>query len=281
MLRTSCHTHNRYCDGKGEIAEYAGAALAAGLEALGVSSHSPLPFHDDSAMRPDALPAHCADVARLRYAHRDRLRIHLSLEFDYVPECADRVWEMIAPYSFDYLIGSVHFVGTGAGGAPSAFDLSGRDFERGVKELFGGDIREMVGEYYSRVRALVAWGRVAILGHLDRIKLWNRDNRHFNEDEPWYRNEVEAALRACAHAGIIVELNTSGWRHAVRAPYPSPWIVRRCVEVGIPLMVTTDAHAPSRVNEFYPWAETLLREAGCTGLAVLRDGVWKVEPYGA
>ncbi|OFX32509.1 MAG: hypothetical protein A2Z07_02980 [Armatimonadetes bacterium RBG_16_67_12] len=146
-----------------------------------------------------------------------------------MPECADQVWEMIAPYPFDYLIGSVHFVGTGAGGVPSAYDLSGRGFERGVKELFGGDIRQMVGEYYSRVRALVAWGRVAILGHLDRIKLWNRGNRHFDEDEPWYCNEVEAALRACAHAGIIVELNTSGWRHAVR-------VKRCCARPAVPAL---------------------------------------------
>lgn len=281
MLRTSYHTHNRHCDGRGEIKEYARAALAAGLDVLGISSHSPLPFPDESAMRADDLPAYCAEVARERDTYRDRLQIHLSLEFDYVPEYTNQIWQMIAPYPFDYLIGSVHFIGNDDRGAPIAYDVSRRGFERAMRAVFNGDIGKMVGEYYSRVRALVDSGRVAILGHLDRIKVWNKEGRYFTEDEPWYRREVETVLRACAQAGIIVEMNTSGWRHAAGAPYPSLWIVRRCVQMGIPLVVTTDAHAPSRVNDFYARAETLLRQAGCTGLAVLRDGGWTVEPYDA
>jgi histidinol-phosphatase (PHP family) len=109
--------------------------------------------------------------------------------------------------------------------------------------------------------------------------MWNRDNRYFDETEPWYRREVEATLDACARAGVIVELNTSGWRHDVSAPYPSPWIVRRCVERGIPLMVTADAHAPNRVALFYAAAEAVLRDVGCTALAVLQDSRWVQAPY--
>lgn len=273
-LHTSYHTHNRYCDGKGAIADYAAAAADAGLEALGITSHSPLPFPEDYAMRLGDLPAYRAEVARVRAAYAGRLRVHLGLEFDYLPEHADAMWSMLAGNPFEYLIGSVHFVGTDARGVPSAYDLSRAGFERGLEELFGGEVRAMIAEYYRRVRALVAWGRTAIVGHLDRIKMWNADGRYFDEQAAWYRDEVEATLRACAGAGAIVELNTSGWRHAVRAPYPSPWILRRCVELGIPLVVTTDAHAPDRVAEFHDRAASVLREVGCTHLAVLRDGVW-------
>jgi histidinol-phosphatase (PHP family) len=279
MIVTSYHTHNRYCDGAGEIAEYADAALAAGLEALGVSSHSPLPFPEPYAMRADDLPAYCQEVGHLRRVHARRLRVHLSLEIDYLPEYAAQVWEMVAPFPFDYLIGSVHFVGVGADGVPSAYDLSRKGFERGLQELFGGDIRGMVAAYYGRVRSLVAWGRTAILGHLDRIKMWNAGDRYFVETEPWYRHEVEATLQACARAGIIVELNTSGWRHAVRSPYPSPWILRRCLDLDIPLVVTTDAHHPARVTEFHAEAAAVLKDIGCTRLAVLRDGGWVLEPF--
>jgi histidinol-phosphatase (PHP family) len=277
-LRTSYHTHNRYCDGKGEIADYAAAAAAAGLEALGVTSHSPLPFPDPYTMRPEDLPAYLEDVRRVRAAYAGRLRVHLGLEFDYLPEYAEAMWAMLDAHPFDYLIGSVHFVGADPRGVPAAYELSRRGFERGLGELFGGDIRHMIAEYYRRVRALVAWRRTAILGHLDRIKMWNSDNRYFDEQAPWYRDEVEATLLACAGAGTIVEINTAGWRQAVHAPYPSPWIVRRCLDLAIPLIVTTDAHQPERVTEFHEQAEALLREAGCTRLAVLRDGGWAQEP---
>jgi histidinol-phosphatase (PHP family) len=277
MLTTSYHTHSRYCDGRGEIAEYADAAAAAGLEALGVSSHSPLPFPEPYAMRAEDLPAYCQEVGRLKRAYAGRLRVHLSLEIDYLPEYAAQVAHMIAPYPFEYLIGSVHFVGVGADGVPSAYDLSRRGFERGLTELFGGDVRGMVAAYYGRVRSLVEWNRTAILGHLDRIKMWNAGDQYFSETEPWYRGEVERTLCACARAGMIVELNTSGWRHAVRAPYPSPWVLRRCLDLEIPLVVTTDAHHPARVAEFHDEAAAVLKDIGCTKLAVLRDGRWVLE----
>ena len=277
-MTTSYHTHNRFCDGRGEIAEYVDAAVAAGLEALGVSSHGPVVFPSRYAMRAQDLPSYCAEVERLRQANRDRLRVHLSLEFEYLPEYADALWAIIALYRFDYLIGSVHFIGHDTARAPWAYDLTRQGFELGLRDLFGGDVRHLVAAYYDRVRSLAAWGRVTIMGHLDRIKMWNRDGEFFNENDAWYRNEVEATLQVCATAGVIVELNTSGWRRAAQSPDPSPWVLRRCLELGIPLVVTTDAHLPARVTEFHAEADALLRDVGCTSLAVLRDDGWRLEP---
>lgn len=289
MLTTSYHTHNRYCDGTGEIAEYAEAAVEAGMVALGVSSHSPLPFPDDHAMRLGDLPAYCAEVERLRAAYRGRLQVHLSLELDYVPEQQEALWAAVSRHRFDYLVGSVHFIGADAAGAPWAFDLSRDGFERGLRELFAGDVRALVAAYYQRVRGLAAWsrtvadragaGRVAIAGHLDLIKVWNAGDRYFREDAPWYQDEVEATLEACARAGLIVEVNTAGWRDDPGAPYPSPWIVRRCVERQIPLVVTSDAHRPSHIGAAYADAEVLLRQVGATSLAVLGEDGWRLEGF--
>jgi histidinol-phosphatase (PHP family) len=278
VLTTSYHTHNRFCDGAGEIADYAAAAISAGLEAIGISSHAPLTFSDPNAMRAADLQAYCAEIDRVRHAHRGRLRVHRALEFDYIPERHDALWALVAPVAFDYLIGSVHFVGEDTDGAPWACDLTRDGFERGLRSLYGGGIRRLVGAYYERVRSLAAWGRVAIVGHFDRIKKWNRDERYFKEDEPWYRHEVETAVAAVARAGLIVELNTVGWRNAVGQPYPSPWILRRCLEAGIRLVVTTDAHAPERVTEYHPQAQAVLNDVGCRDLAVLRDGTWVMSP---
>jgi histidinol-phosphatase (PHP family) len=82
VLTTSYHTHNRFCDGAGEIADYVAAAIAAGLEAIGISSHAPLVFPDPNAMRAADLPAYCAEIDRVRDAHRGHPRVHRALEFD-------------------------------------------------------------------------------------------------------------------------------------------------------------------------------------------------------
>lgn len=280
MITTSYHTHNRFCDGAGEIHEYADAAIAAGLEAVGVTSHSPLTFPDKAAMRTDDLPAYCAEVWRVKEVVRDRLRVHLGLEFDYIPERHTDLWALVEPYPFEYLIGSVHFVAATDNEVPSAIDLTRQGFETALRQLFAGNIRRLVGSYYERVRSLAAWGagRVALLGHIDRVKKWNGGSVYFREEEPWYRREVEGALHACARAGLIVEINTVGYRNAVGESYTSPWIARRCLELRIPLVVTTDAHVPARVTDYHAEAEAVLRQIGCTSLAVLRDDGWKVEP---
>jgi len=222
-------------------------------------------------MRAANLPAYCAEIDRLRDAHRGQLRVHRALEFDYIPERHAALWSVVAAVPFDYMIGSVHFVGEDQDGAPWAYDVTREGFEHGLRQLYGGDIRRLVGAYYERVRGLAAWGQVAIMGHLDRIKKGNRDEHYFKEDESWYRREVEATLQACARAGLIVELNTVGWRNEVGRPYPSPWILRRCLDLGMPLVVTADAHLPRRVVDFHAEALTTLREVGCKAVAVLRD----------
>ena len=95
---------------------------------------------------------------------------------------------------------------------------------------------------------------MAIVGHLDRgAALWNRGGRYFGEDAPWYRAAVEGALRALAAAGTIVELSTGGWHYGLDQPFPSPWIARRCRDLGIPMTPSGDTHRAR-------WDRTLIVE---------------------
>ena len=281
MLTTSYHTHNRYCDGAGAIDDYARAASSAGLEALGVSSHGPVTFPDDHSILVEDLPAYCAEVERARAAHAGRVRVHLSLEFEFIPEILDTLWALVTPYPFEYLIGSVHFVRTGRDGVPLPFDLSREGFEDALKETFGGDPRALVGEYYARVRALVAWGRTAIVGHLDRIKMWNRDNRYFDESEPWYRREIESTLEACASAGVIVEFEYVGMATRRWARRTQPMDREAVRRRRIPMTVTARRPRAQPRRPLLSEAEAVLRWRPelTPRYWVLRDGRWVQEPY--
>ncbi len=56
MIWTNYHTHCNYCDGKGPASDYLEQATQRGLAALGFSSHAPVPFDNDFAVRQDQLP---------------------------------------------------------------------------------------------------------------------------------------------------------------------------------------------------------------------------------
>jgi histidinol-phosphatase (PHP family) len=258
VLTGSFHTHSSYCDGTGTILEVVEAAIDAGLCDVGISSHAPLPFATDWNMPLDSLTTYVRQVRDLRHQYEDRISVWLGAEIDYIPGDEVRGFQRkeILPAGFDYFVGSVHFLGSGH--PPRSFDGTREVFEQILDEDYEGDVRLMVQDYYSRVRRLLDLPLVKIVGHLDVIKRWNGDRLFFTEKEPWYVESVESALLAIAGSGIVVELNTAGWRKGLVDPYPSPWILERCRDLNIPLTVNADTHTPHDVAWGYDRAEKLL-----------------------
>src|SRR5438309_2092707 len=69
-------------------------------------------------------------------------------------------------------------------------------------------------------------------------------------------------LKAAKHAGVAMELNTSGLRKDCKEIYPSPQIVRLAAEMGVPITFGSDAHAPNEVGMNFGEAMELARSAG-------------------
>ncbi len=261
-IHTNYHTHSRYCDGECEIAEMIEAAIAAGLTEIGISSHAPLPFETDWTMPPERLDEYVAEVRQLQAQYRDRITVLLSAEIDCIPndEVERYQREALFPIGFDYFVGSVHFLGKRD--SPRSFDDDAEGFRAILDEEYGGDIQAMTVEFYARVRQVLAIPGVRIVGHLDRIKRWNADHRYFVGDEPWYVAAVDETLAAIAASGHIVELNTAGMRRDLREPYPSPAILARIRDLGIPVTVNSDAHTPAEVAADFDEAAEMLESLG-------------------
>lgn len=277
-LRTNYHTHSHYCDGKGEIAEYLAAAITAGFDSYGVSCHAPVPIEggDDWMMPREKLPQYVAEVRRLREEYADRLPVFMGLELDYAPGMGDWYAREILPWGFDYFVGSVHYAGTDGAGVPWCVDESAERFADGLTSGYGGDIRRALETYFALQREMAAARipGVAIVGHMDKAKMWNFDDRYFHESDAWYVAAVEETLMAFKAAGLIVELNTAGLRREIAAPYPSPWVLARCRTLGVPICVNTDAHQPDEVAAGFPEAMRILRDTGISEVIVREGDRW-------
>jgi histidinol-phosphatase (PHP family) len=110
---------------------------------------------------------------------------------------------------------------------------------------------------------------------MDKIKMHNRGDHFFIENEPWYKDEVRQTLTAIEKAGCIIEVNTRGlYQSRTDEPYPSPWILYEIRERNIPVTLSSDAHHPDDlVNRFPEIAAELLR-LGFKKLRILLDGRW-------
>lgn len=239
----------------GTPVEYARAGLEKGLSGVCFTDHAPMPawFDPASRMRRDELPRYLEMVLEARDAVGDRLEVLVGLEADFHPGTERWVADLVDEYAWDYVIGSVHYLG--------AWPLDHPDF---TDEYARRDPYEIYDEYYRLVTLAAGSGLFDSIGHLDLPKKFG----HRMPDEA--RPLAEQALDVIAGAGLALDLNTAGWRKPVGEPYPSAELLRAAFERGIPVVLGSDAHQPEEVGWRFDEAIGILRSVGYGAATVYR-----------
>lgn len=247
-MPASYHTHTPLCrHASGRPEAFVEAALAAGLSEYGVSDHAPMvpePF-DDWRMLAAELPLYLQWIDRAERAAAGRIPVRRGLECDWIEGCEPWIESLAARHDWDYLIGSVHY-------------LDGWDFDNPAKlgTWDRRDIDAVWEDYWRRYAGMASSGLFDILGHPDLIKKFghvpNGDLRRFHEP----------AIDAIAASGCAIELNTAGWHKPCAEAYPSPAFLELACSAGIPLVISSDAHAPEEVARDFDRAIALAKEAG-------------------
>ncbi|MBQ6238515.1 MAG: histidinol-phosphatase [Bacteroidales bacterium] len=263
------HTHSRHCDGRGELREYVEYALSKGFKALGFSGHAPVPFPNNFSIKDDDYLNYCNEVRALKAEYAGRIDIRLGLEIDYIPGLLEDFTPLVEQGGLDYTIGSVHLI-------PNPNDVSElrhlsatakgderqqipyhlwfidgprqETYDNGLHHIFGDDIRAGVRAYFYQQNAMIEQNKPTIVGHPDKIVMHNRE-RYFSCADRWYRDLLFETLQLIAETGCICELNTRGlYKGRHTDYYPSKEAVRFMDTLGIPLLVSTDAHQPSDLD---------------------------------
>jgi histidinol-phosphatase (PHP family) len=270
------HTHTTFCDGKEPPENFVREAVQQGFKVLGFSGHAPVPFDNEFTTPPDKLDDYCRTIRNLKEHYKDEIEIFLALEADYIPGITWDFGYFTDRCHLDYIIGSVHLVTSNEPDKYWMIDgILRKSYDEGLKECFGNDIRKAVTTYYDQIAEMVATQRPTIVGHFDKIKMWNQ-NRFFSEDEPWYMQSVADALKVIKNKGCIVEVNTRGlYRHYNAEPFPGTAILKEIHQMGIPITLNSDAHSPQELSGSFDEALDLLRNIGFDYLFVLHEGKWK------
>ena len=269
------HSHCHYCDGQTNPEAYAKSCWNKGLIAYGFSSHAPLPFPNSWAMKPDKMDDYIKEVEELKLQFKDNIQLYTGLETDYIPDSVNPgQWKESYP-QIDYVIGSVHFVDEFKDGKPWEIDGAHDVFLKGLEKIFKGDIKAVISRYFALIREMVANYCPDVVGHLDKIKIQNKDNKFFEEYSSWYQKEVVKTLQCIKEAGTIVEVNTRGiYTHKTHSPYPSRWIIEKMLEMDIPLTLSSDAHHPEEVISHFERTAFLLSEIGVKKLRIFYNHKW-------
>ena len=276
-MLTDYHLHLRIDDLRATAADhftpanverYREAASERGIAELGVSEHvyrfaqalevwrHPLwreYAHDD-------LDAYCGFV-------REHTDLRLGIEADFVPGTEDRTANLLDAHAFDYVVGSVHFL------RDHALDMD--DYSVWGT---GRSAEEIWREYFRTLGEAARSGLFGVLAHPDLVKVWGR---HRPVPDGDLRRYYELAMDGIVESGIAIEVSTAGLRKRAQEIYPAPAFLEMCLEAGVSVALSSDAHRPEDVGADYDQALELLEGAGVSELCVFESRDRRLEPIGA
>lgn len=276
MIKANLHTHSLYCDGKASVEEVIKMAIEKKFDILGFSSHAPVPFENHfSVKNKEALQQYAQEVRECKKKYSDVLDIYLSLEIDYIPGITTPFQEFKDNYGLDYTIGSVHLIGNVSEDLWFIDGSKQEVYDDGLRRIFGGDIQKGVKAYYHQLNAMITTQKPDMIGHMDKIKMHNKD-RYFKEDEPWYVRLVDETLDYIKANDVVMEVNTRGiYRGRCDSLFPGVEILKKALKMNIPICLNSDAHKPEELEGYYPEARKILKEIGFNTLVYFEKGSWK------
>ncbi len=237
------------------VARYRAVAQQRGITELGCSEHVyrftralavwEHPFWREQAV--DDLDAYVSFV-------REQPDLRLGIEADFIPGREDRLAALLDEHEWDYVVGSVHFLGD------RAVDHDGYD----VWEHGSARPDEVWRRYFQALGAAARSGLFDILAHPDLVKVWGGSRPRPEGD---LRRFYELAMEGIAASQIAVEISTAGLRKPAGELYPAEGFLRMCVDAGCPVALSSDAHVPDDVGRDYEAALELLRRVGIGEIA--------------
>ncbi|HEX9971477.1 MAG TPA: histidinol-phosphatase HisJ family protein [bacterium] len=242
------HIHTSFCNhANGTMREYVKYAITAGLNEIGFSDHNPLPADFDShyRMQEQDLQIYLKIIRELQDAF-PQIKIKIGIELDYIEGAKDYLKEFVSHNTFDYIIGSVHYLSFNSSHQIVYLNDVGREKKN-----------ELYGQYFELVEQAANSGFLDIIAHFDLPR------RFWGDLDAESIIHATKALESIKRNNICIEINTSGFRTKnVMEPFPGRYLLEPIHELEIPITLGSDSHSPLDVGSYFHEVISLLKEIG-------------------
>jgi histidinol-phosphatase (PHP family) len=198
------------------------------------------------------------------------------LELDYIPNLWEQTQSLASVGQWDYIIGSIHFVGSLNNGSPWTIDGSNDEFKKGFAEVFDNNSPELIRKFFALTQEMVTVMKPDIIGHIDKLKMQHTPECFVSDTDPVFRQELLNTLDLIASSGSIIEINTRGmYRRNEPEFYPGNWAIQEMAKRNIPVTINSDAHKPEEISKLHDKALKLIYDSGYRKVRVLYKGEWQ------
>ncbi|MCB0142176.1 MAG: histidinol-phosphatase HisJ family protein [Caldilineaceae bacterium] len=248
MIPHDYHMHSNFSpDCQAPMATMCRSAIAKQIPEIGFTEHFDL--HADEPVRDWFKPEPWwQEIEQCRAQFGDQLTILAGIEVGEPHLFHAEMQTVLATGPFDYVLGSLHWVGRNSMFDPNYFRATPAD---AAYTAFFEELERMTGV-----------GGFDILSHFD-VPVRTAFSVYGGYDPRPYEEPIRAALRNCIEHGIALDLNTSALRSHVKLLTPGPDILRWYVEMGGErVTLGSDAHQPRNIGGKLEQALTIARQAG-------------------
>ena len=252
MYLADYHIHSRISPDAGtSMTKLAEQGIALGMDELCFTDHiEPVAWCSTQPREPFDWSALQTEFREATEAVGDRIRLKLGMEL------GDACWDlthterlMTGAPELDFLIGSVHMLSKRFNGTDLYF------FEPADEQ----EARAGMRDYLEQVRAMAAWGKFSVLGHLTLPLRYLNENRGFRLSFDGFEAEIEEIFRLLLQNGCGIELNTNRGN----TPLPDGKWLRMYREMGGEIITLgTDAHSAEYVGCAVRESQELLKTCG-------------------
>ena len=274
MVLEDYHTHNQMCNhAVGSIEDYIKKAIDKNLDLIGISDHFPYEYlksssilieqvpYQEYAMSLNEVDIYLSSIQKLKEKYKNKIQIRVAFEVDYFKshESFLNLQMKNRLNNLDYILGSVHILH----GKSKLFVFDDERFLNMYKEY--DSIDNIYLEYYRNLQDMITSEEFDfdIVSHFDLPKKYNK--RTINKE--LVMNEAIKTLELIKKRDLTIEINTGGLRKEVKEQYPSFEIIEEMYQLGIPVLLGSDAHHPDDIGFKFKQMIKLLCKIGYTKLA--------------
>ena len=242
------HLHTHFSpDSKQTISGICELAIERGIGEVAITDHSDFINYapGEDYYDPDGFFAEL-EAARERFA--GQLTIRAGVEIGEPHRFPERTDALLDAYPYDFVIGSLHWVGDDMILTSSYFE------ERSVDEAYR--------IYYEEMLEMVKIGRFDIVGHIDVGKRYGYDAHGFYDVAP-FEEELRAIFRVLVERGKGIEINQGSLRRKVQEAAPNQLGLQWYRDEGGEILTLgSDGHQPEAVGYCLTTAMEMARNAG-------------------
>lgn len=245
------HSHTNFSDGRSSHYEMVEAAIEKELAVYGITDH--LCFHNNPWTTPPLRFEEMRTTMKALKADQSSAKILFGMEVDYVPGCESRVVQLKEENGWDYIIGSVHYLGDW-------------NIDSNAPEWEGKDVDATYTRYYDLLEEMVDTRLYHIVGHLDLPKKYG----YYSSID--FTHKYRAIGEKIRDNNMAFEINTNGRIKPCNDFYPRRNIVELLYQLGVDVTLGSDAHHRDNVAQFFAEAVAMLKEVGYTRICYFEEG---------